>query len=287
VEAEVPRRCAFVYSEAACPPSLQSLLEAEVTARRREELNGLYVAMTRAKQRLVFSATEPSRRLPIPSWWDRVVPLAEPWTIEHVASPVSSATPGGLSAVPPARLLALPTLQRADRRPRREPVAVDARQGVAKGYDTDATRLGKAVHRVLEWTTGAAPDSDAGIQTLAAAAAREFGASTEATAHLAGTILQNPDCARFFFGDALRWAGNEVPVGNAGAALRIDRLVRLQSGGSDVWWVLDYKLQHAPGDVPEYREQLLRYRAAVQEAQPNDQVRCAFITGAGNVVEIS
>ncbi|MES1162677.1 MAG: 3'-5' exonuclease, partial [Rhizobacter sp.] len=62
VEAEQPRRCAFVYSEAACPPSLVPVLDAERAARQREELNGLYVAMTRAKQRLVFSATEPSRR---------------------------------------------------------------------------------------------------------------------------------------------------------------------------------------------------------------------------------
>jgi ATP-dependent helicase/nuclease subunit A len=287
VEAEVPRRCAFVYSEAACPPSLESLLEAEVMARQREELNGLYVAMTRAKQRLVFSATEPSRRLPVASWWDRVVPLSEAWVMENMDSLASLAGPPGLPAVPPAMLLALPSLQKPDRLPRKAPIAVDARPVVAKDYDTDATRLGKAVHRVLEWTTGAAPDADADMDTLARAAAREFGASAEATARLVRTILQSPDCARFFFGDTLRWAGNEVPVGNAGDALRIDRLVRLRSGDSDVWWVLDYKMQHAPGDVPEYREQLLRYRAAVQEAQPNDQVRCAFITGAGSVVEIS
>jgi ATP-dependent helicase/nuclease subunit A len=158
--------------------------------------------------------------------------------------------------------------------------------GIAKDYDTDATRLGKAVHRVLEWSTGASPDPDLDIDALAAAAAREFGASPEATTQLARTILQSPDCARFFGGDSLRWGGNEVPVGNAGDALRIDRLVRLKSGNGDVWWVLDYKMQHAPHEVPEYREQLLRYRAAVQEAQPGDAVRCAFITGAGLVVEI-
>ena len=33
----------------------------DLEARRREELNGLYVAMSRARERLVFSATEPHR----------------------------------------------------------------------------------------------------------------------------------------------------------------------------------------------------------------------------------
>jgi ATP-dependent helicase/nuclease subunit A len=99
---------------------------------------------------------------------------------------------------------------------------------------------------------------------------------------LAEVIWRSPSCARFFRGAALRWAGNEVPVGDAGDALRIDRLVRLD----EAWWVLDYKLQHAPQALPAYREQLLRYRDAVRRLQPHDPVRCAFITGHGEVVEV-
>ena len=53
-----------------------------------------------------------------------------------------------------------------------------------------------------------------------------------------------------------------------------------------VWWVLDYKLQHAPQALAEYREQLLRYRAAVLAAQAGAVVRSAFVTGAGAVVEV-
>jgi ATP-dependent helicase/nuclease subunit A len=33
-------RCAFVYSESRCPPSLVELLARETEAREREELNG-------------------------------------------------------------------------------------------------------------------------------------------------------------------------------------------------------------------------------------------------------
>ncbi|HEX3140245.1 MAG TPA: UvrD-helicase domain-containing protein, partial [Rhizobacter sp.] len=77
VEADRPRRCAFIYSESRCPPSLQPLLAQEQIARQREELNGLYVAMTRAREKLVFSRTEPHRGTA--SWWQRVEGLAQPW----------------------------------------------------------------------------------------------------------------------------------------------------------------------------------------------------------------
>ena len=69
--------------------------------------------------------------------------------------------------------------------------------------------------------------------------------------------------------------------------LRIDRLVRLEEkGAGPVWWVLDYKLRHAPEALDEYREQLLRYRDVVRSAEPGATVRCAFIAGDGRVVEI-
>jgi ATP-dependent helicase/nuclease subunit A len=121
---------------------------------------------------------------------------------------------------------------------------------------------------------------------LAQGAALEFGSDAAEVERLAGVILHSPACARFFRGPSLRWAGNEVPVSAAGEPLRIDRLVLLDEGDSPGWWVLDYKLQHAPEALAEYREQLLRYRAAVQAAQPGAVVRCAFVTGAGAVVEV-
>lgn len=276
VESEHPRCCAFVYSEAACPPSLLPVLDAERAARRREELNGLYVAMSRAKQRLVFSATEPSRRAPYASWWDRVTPLAVALAPAAASAPPASATP------PPARLTALAPLTRPDGPTARAPAAPhDPRDS----DDTDATRLGQAVHRVLEWAAAAAAP-DASWTDLAQAAAAEFGAPPAAVAQLARTIRHSPDCARFFGGPQLRWAGNEVPVSDAGELLRIDRLVRLDGPGGAVWWVLDYKLQHAPQQLVAYRAQLLRYRDAVRRAQPGDEVRCAFVTGAGRLVEI-
>jgi ATP-dependent helicase/nuclease subunit A len=75
-------------------------------------------------------------------------------------------------------------------------------------------------------------------------------------------------------------------VAESGESLRIDRLVALDDDGTRVWWVLDYKLRHAPGELVAYREQMARYVRAVQALQPGDVVRAAFVTGAGAVVEV-
>ncbi len=269
VDAEVPRRCAFIYAEGQCPPSLTPVLEREREAREREELNGLYVAMTRARTRLVFSATQPHRALDRASWWQRVAGRAQP--LEPSAPHEPRAHRGQaivLAALP--LWTAAPTCHLVVASPKAE--------------DDAASRLGQAVHRTLEWA--GAPQATDDFATLAAAAAREFQVDERAVQRLAGLIWRSPACARFFRGEALRWAGNEVPVGEGGADLRIDRLVALDNDGRREWWVLDYKLQHAPENVPAYREQMLRYKAAVQKLQPGEAVRCAFITGAGEVMEL-
>jgi ATP-dependent helicase/nuclease subunit A len=121
---------------------------------------------------------------------------------------------------------------------------------------------------------------------MAEAAAHEFDVPAPSVAHLAGRIWRSAAAGRFLRGPGLLWAGNEVTVVEAGEILRIDRLVELEEAGERVWWVLDYKLQHAPEQVPEYREQLRRYARAVRALQPGARVRCAFLTGDGEAVEI-
>ncbi|MBX3619977.1 MAG: UvrD-helicase domain-containing protein [Rhizobacter sp.] len=273
VERDRPARCAFIYSESQCPPSLRELLSQEQVARQREELNGLYVAMTRARERLVFSRTEPFRAQP--SWWDRVEALAQAWqpAVPHVAATVGEAAIT-LPALPDVSMV-MRGLTPASTRPLPAP-------------DTDATRLGSAVHRVLEWASAARGVVD--LATLAESAGAEFAAPAVEVARLAGRIWQSPRCRPFFTGEALRWAGNEVPVAEAGEVLRIDRLVQVADpagSGPATWWVLDYKLASHPDEQVAYREQMLRYRRAVMALQPGEPVRCALINGQGDVIEIT
>lgn len=81
VQALAPLACGFVYSTRRCPPSLQPLLDIDNQARQREELNGLYVALTRAESHVVISATPSAskRSTATPSWWSRLLPHALPW----------------------------------------------------------------------------------------------------------------------------------------------------------------------------------------------------------------
>ncbi len=266
VDAVAPRCCAFIAAESRCPPALVALLDRERAARAREELNGLYVAMTRAGERLVFSHTEPPRRGEAPSWWQRVQAFATPL---DVAAPAAAASDVVATAV------RLPTWQ---------PIAESAPTPPADALEA---RLGRAVHRVLEWATGPARGT---IDTdIAQRAASEFGlAVTHAAtvARCAAAILGSAQCAPFFDAAALQWAGNEVDLADAGGALRIDRLVARAGAIGTEWWVLDYKLAHQPQADERLRAQLARYRAAVQALQPHDRVRAAFVSGAGELIEL-
>jgi ATP-dependent helicase/nuclease subunit A len=282
VEADHPRRCAFLYAESQCPPSLLPLLAVEHAAREREGLNALYVAMTRAKRRLVFSATEPLRGAGGLSWWQRVRPAAVAWR------PVIMAPAAGAASLFDVVLKVPPAWT---------PASTPAKESREGRFDADAARqaaLGQAVHRVLEWAGGGAA-ADTPLSTLAASAAQQFGAVGAAVESIARAILDSAECASFFDRSRIRWSGDEVPITDAGGVLRIDRLVLVEadaaagpaSGPAHVWWVLDYKLHHAPEALAPYREQLLRYRDAVRDLQPDDTVRCAFITGEGRVVEVA
>ena len=265
-----PRRVAFIALEARCPPSLQTLLDEERAARQREEINGLYVAMTRAKERLVFSRTPPHRAAAQRSWWSRVEAAATAWLPAAVASKPALAQS--------TLVIDLPLYARA------------APAGPAtSAEDAAAARLGQAVHRTLEWAAASAvPELD----RLAAAAAAEFGiGDARAVQAIAARILGSAACASYFDSRALRWAGNEVPIvgvgAQAGQVLRIDRLVQtVQSAGvAPTWWVLDYKLAGSPQHDPSTLEQLASYRRAVQALQPGEAVRAAFITGGGELIE--
>lgn len=271
-----PLTCAFVYAESRCPPSLDALYAEEQAARCREELNGLYVAMTRAKRRIVFSATTPHHAAPLPSWWHR---------LESHANDISPSLPLPAAvevALPPVRLQVLPGWHTT----RSGPHAAGGGHDAAS-RDSAVSRLGQAVHRVLEWAVRQGLQQAPSIETLCGAAAREFGANALAVRQVAGAILESPSCRRFFDIQGLIWAANEVSVADAGEWLRIDRLVHRRAVGAEpeTWWVLDYKLSHAPHQLDAYRQQLARYRQAVSRRQPGAVVRSAFITGTGAVIE--
>jgi ATP-dependent helicase/nuclease subunit A len=271
-----PRAFAFVASESRFPPALDALIRREWEARLREEMNSLYVALTRAERQIVFSRTEPHQPADGPSWWLRLHGLAQPW------SPQAAQTAG---VWPDAAVLnVLPGLTRAPRSPAAAP---DAQSRL--GADARAAALGRSVHRLLEWAASAAWPAQA-LADAGVAACAEFGLGAQeapTVAAMAQRILASPQAGRFFDTARIAWAGNEVGViADDGRPVRIDRLVAFDEGGRRAWWVLDYKLAHTPQEVDAYRDQLASYAGALRRLQPGDAVHMAFISGAGEVIEV-
>ena len=219
-DAPHPARVAFVQAESAPPPSLAAPLEAERLAAQREELNALYVAITRAREQLVFSRSIPARASSstAPSWWQRLVasgaidPEADQpdasWRPEPTSNtdhtPGQGAAPASAVAPPVATatlavLPALQALQSLNARPfigARSLASTDAASTDAVvSHDDDLgqdphtpdphTRLlGQAVHRALEVLTlqPVSARSDALVRQAVTAALRGVGLAASSLA---------------------------------------------------------------------------------------------------------
>ena len=335
-----PHKFVFLASENQPPACATLLLQRDLRERQREELNALYVALTRAISLLAVSSVAPHRPSP-GSWWARLSPLARPLTaLElHGAPPGAVPTSGTPSANSssadkptvdrPAVLMKIlpkgPSIkgEAASEVPSdvqgevqsqvKSEVKSEAKRGAALALvDSPESRVGQAMHRLLEWGAGEAlaalaNDADAyanahaGVHAAAQAelhpnihanmhgnlhaVAREFGLTPDqvrTAAALAERILQG-EGAWAWDASKVAWQGNEVELLHNGVTLRLDRLVQRQGDGA--WWVLDYKSASNPLADPALRAQLASYRLAVQAVYPQATVRAAFLTGDGKLQE--
>ena len=267
-EAPAPWRFAFIASETRPPACSAEALEVERAARQREELNALYVAMTRARRLLILSSVQPY--LPAEaSWWQRLEPFSELLTAPPPAVPVADGTARASFDLPvvPGKSGGLP----------------ESGEPAPAAAESAESRFGQAVHQLLErWNAGAEIFPAAQLRR----AARDFGlddGQLREAAAVARCILQG-EGAWAWQDDVVDWQGNEVALLHDGESLRLDRLVRRR--GSGHWWVFDYKSAAQPQQRPELLVQLRRYRQAVAAANPGATVKAAFLTGQGRLVEI-
>ncbi len=274
-ESAWPKRFVFMASESRPPPCCTDMLDAEQAARRREELNGLYVAMTRARGTLAISSIEPHRASGN-SWWSRMEALCT-----EVPAVPQAAQLTGVGGEAPAGPILLPVLPPAPPRPVQDEATAAGMDGDA--IDSAEARTGKALHRLLQW--GAADGASfSGAQVQAAV--REFSLTQAQGKHACGMaqrILTGQGAWAWHDG-GLSWQADEVPVFWQGKALRLDRLVRRTDSAE--WWVLDYKSAARPLQKDGLVAQLQAYRAAVQAIHPGEVVKAAFLTGQGELVLI-
>ena len=271
-EAERPQRFIFLASEKAPPVCATALLTAEQQARGLEELNALYVALTRAEARIVISSVTPHRSASTPSWRQRIEPQAQPLVVPE---PVDATGDDAEASV--CELLDLPVCTALP------PVPNPVEVGLAE--DDTRARIGLALHRLLQWVPtplGGFAWGDVHQQAVA----REF-ALTPAQARDALAMAQA------MLGGEAAWAwdaaqlshwGNEVDIWDQGQLQRLDRLVR--RADTACWWVLDYKSAARPERQAELRAQLQRYHRALSLAHPGEPVRLAFINPLGQLIEI-
>ena len=258
-----PQRFAFLASESNPPACCAIAVAQERAERQREELNGLYVAMTRAQHELVASSIVPAKAAAVPSWWQRLQPQCEVLDAPTAPQPPAAAVQDRFSlAIVPARRTST------------------ASAAIEKIASSEAADVGSAMHLLLEHARG-------GDFTLALLrrATRDYALTREQVARAADAARRILAGEGAWAWDAreVEWQGNEVELVHAGEVLRIDRLVRRKGGE---WWVLDYKSAARPERDAGLQAQMQRYREAVLAAQPGATVRLAFLTGQGALVEL-
>ena len=275
---DFPRRFVFLASESTPPPCCEDLLAQETIARTREEHNALYVALTRAKEALVFSAMQPHRDN-AHSWWKLLQAHAQ----EAETVPDSLAVdPAPEGAWADGQVQDLPELPAALRRPS-APVAA----AIAPDTEADVeARIGQAMHCLLEhYVPGQGSERAMWSPHAWQLAQTQFvldGQQMARAAQSAQAIVQG-EGAWAWDATLLQWQGNEISIYHRGRSLRMDRLVQRSDTGH--WWVLDYKSSAQPQLVAALCEQLAAYRAAVRLAYPGEVVRAAFLSATGQLIE--
>jgi ATP-dependent helicase/nuclease subunit A len=250
------------------------LFEQDAAQQAREEMNLLYVAMTRAQQALIVSGNskgaDKEQRKNAQSWYDRIAAAVneQPNPLPNSPLPLAGEGQGRGADLKEAELPSvIPTGKRTAR-------------------NTAQQQRGIWLHALLQHLTtispltlvGEGPGERESLQHCLAIPSAEM----EALWQQAIRLLTLPQLARFFDAQQYRSACNEMPYINAkGELKRIDRLVEFDG---EVW-VLDYKLGDSE-DAARYRAQMQEYRAAMQTVHAGKTVRCALVFADGELSEM-
>jgi ATP-dependent helicase/nuclease subunit A len=233
--------------------------DADEAYARREEMNLLYVAMTRAKQALLVSGNgEPAET----SWYGRIAHAVkqEANPLRAMADSVAAKQEQFPVNVDDALLRPLPTGKHVLR-------------------ITPEQQRGTWLHALLQHLAppSAAADKDA-VQARCGIPSDEI----DSLWQQAQALLAHESLQRFFDPQHYLSANNEMPYVNAAGELkRIDRLVEYD----DEVWVLDYKTGETADPAP-YRAQMAEYQNAMQSVYAGKKIRCALLFADGMLSEV-
>ncbi len=243
---------------------------------QREEMNLLYVAMTRARQALLVSGNgEPAET----SWYGRIAAVVG-----------EQPNPLGRSGFVGAASAANDNRQQAgsyDEILLTQPIPT----GKRAARNTMQQQRGIWLHALLQHLAPPSPLTPLPQAGEGSASARERevlrqlfsipSAEMESLWQQAQHLLTLPNLQRFFDPQHYLSASNEMPYVNASGELkRIDRMVEFD----DEIWVLDYKTG-TDTDTASGHAQLSEYRSAMLAIFPRKPVRSALILGDGQLLE--
>ncbi len=251
-EAAAPEHVSVVARGEASRDEARAAWFAEDDAQReQEDWNLLYVAATRARQVLIASGAEGGKEIRDATWYTRLQP----------AEPLSA---GAAEAQP--RPPAAGAREVRDFRP--QPMPTGCR--VAEAPETEAQRLGRAWHALLEQGADAPADAIAQAHGLNA---QQAALAAAAAARVRRRLPQ------LFTGAALA----EVELVAAdGELLRVDRLVE----GDDALWIIDFKWRVTDAERPQYEAQVRRYAEVMRAIGAGTPVRLGLVTAEGELIEV-
>jgi ATP-dependent helicase/nuclease subunit A len=268
-DAPVPSHFSLLSRKAEIGGSRQVLMDREAQLADREELNLLYVAMTRAKQALIISGIE--GRGSTESWHPKIAAAVAAAGVAPMPLPAAK-----------AKRPAAPPLEPKPARSRLDALSGPLEVGQRVDNLVDPRRrYGTLLHALLEhMAPPRSIDDRKFLQRKLMVGNEEFDRLWK-DAH---AILASPELKRFFDPRQYVRAVNEVPyLSESGELKRIDRLVELEG---EVW-VLDYKTgdsidpDNLAAAAKPYRKQLAEYCAAVSRLVPGKAVVSALIFGGG------
>ena len=261
------------------------LAEVEDMLKRREELNLLYVAMTRAKQVLIVSGCDGQGRED--SWYERVrvavrAASGRDLTEDDVAT--SAAHGAEFHAGKPADAGGRASGSSGSEATFDEHLTRPLPTGQRRPALTSrGQRYGMYFHRLIDRLT-CAPAAQAITAEARSRAQKSLGLSEHEFAPIwdsAQRMLGEPALARFFDPEQYARVANELSYVDAeGEVRRIDRLVEF----ADEIWVLDYKTGGVPADATlaaQYDAQMQTYCRAVAGIVPGKSVKAMLVYSSG------
>ncbi len=265
------------------------LFLAELAAARREELNLLYVAITRARQLFVMSGRQNKKTSKELSAYQRVEAA-----LQHLGA-VKNAdnnlvfgdqnTEESVLVIAPTREIKEAEETDLSFMPSGKRVAKDAHFAEEKG----AQQYGIFLHAALEKLVPTSFSKDFSPSKIRLNEQANEEESAENALKAAQYLFKNPALQRFFDPQQFTQAFNEITlIARNGNTLRLDRLVEFNNETQQECWILDYKSGSASGEfLVKYETQIKEYIAEIKMLYPKHKVRGLLIFTSGEMVEIA